>query len=145
MAQAKTGDKARVHYSGFLEDGSTFDSSLEREPLEFTLGQGMVIPGFEDAVIGMNEGESKTTSIHQENAYGSHKKDLVVILERSQVSPDIDQKVGMQLQLRSPEGTTTDVIITDLTEDTITIDANHPLAGKNLVFEIKLLEILKAV
>ncbi|RMG71787.1 MAG: peptidylprolyl isomerase [Nitrospirae bacterium] len=142
MAQAKSGDRVRVHYSGFLEDGTVFDSSLDRDPLEFTLGEGMVIKGFEDAVMGMNEGESKTISIPSEEAYGPYREDLVAVVERRMVPPDIDPKVGLVLQLRTPDGQVTDVVVTDVTDETITIDANHPLAGKDLIFEIKLMEIL---
>ncbi len=142
MAQAKSGDRVRVHYSGFLEDGTVFDSSLDRDPLEFTLGEGMVIKGFEDAVLGMNEGESKTISIPSDEAYGPYRDDLVAVVERRMVPPDIDPKVGLVLQLRTPDGQVTDVVVTEVTDETITIDANHPLAGKDLIFEIKLMEIL---
>jgi FKBP-type peptidyl-prolyl cis-trans isomerase 2 len=142
MAQAKSGDRVRVHYSGFLEDGTVFDSSLDRDPLEFTLGEGMVIKGFEDAVMGMNEGESKTISIPSDEAYGPYRDDLVAVVERRMVPADIDPKVGLVLQLRTPDGQVTDVVVTEVTDETITIDANHPLAGKDLIFEIKLMEIL---
>ena len=142
MAQAKTGDKVRVHYSGFLEDGTVFDSSLDREPLEFTLGEGMVIKGFEDAVLGMSVGETKTISIPSDEAYGPYREDLVAVVEKNMVPPDIDPKVGLVLQLRTPDGSITDVVVTEVNEDTITLDANHPLAGKDLIFEIKLVEIL---
>ncbi len=142
MAQAKTGDKVRVHYSGFLEDGTVFDSSLDRDPLEFTLGEGMVIKGFEDAVLGMSVGETKTISIPSDEAYGPYREDLVAVVERSMVPPDIDPKVGLVLQLRTPDGSITDVVVTEVNDDTITLDANHPLAGKDLIFEIKLVEIL---
>ncbi len=142
MAQAKSGDRVRVHYSGFLEDGTVFDSSLDRDPLEFTIGEGMVIKGFEDAVMGMNEGESKTISIPSDEAYGPYRDDLVAVVERRMVPADIDPKVGLVLQLRTPDGQVTDVVVTEVTDETITIDANHPLAGKDLIFEIKLMEIL---
>ncbi|NOX20647.1 MAG: peptidylprolyl isomerase [Nitrospirae bacterium] len=142
MAQAKTGDKVRVHYSGFLEDGTVFDSSLDRDPLEFTLGEGMVIKGFEDAVLGMSVGETKTISISSDEAYGPYREDLVAVVERSMVPPDIDPKVGLVLQLRTPDGSITDVVVTEVNDNTITLDANHPLAGKDLIFEIKLVEIL---
>ncbi|HEB75413.1 MAG TPA: peptidylprolyl isomerase [Nitrospirae bacterium] len=142
MVQAKAGDTVRVHYSGFLDDGTVFDSSLDREPFEFTLGQGMVIPGFEDAVVGMDVGETKTVNIPSERAYGPYRDELLVSVERSQVPPDIEPDLGMELQIRTPEGTVTNVTITEMDEESITLDANHPLAGKDLIFEIKLVEIV---
>lgn len=141
MSQAKLGDRVRVHYKLFLNDGTIFDSSLEREPLEFTIGEGMVIPGFENAVIGMNEGETKNISLPPEDAYGPYRNDLVFVVGRSMVPPDIDPQVGMGLQVRSPKGII-NVIITNVTDNTITLDGNHPLAGKDLKFEVKLLNIL---
>ncbi len=142
MAKAKEGDKVKVHYSGFLEDGTIFDSSLEREPLEFTIGQGMLIPGFENAVVGMDEGETKTVQISAEEAYGPRRDELVITINREQVPPDIDPVVGQELQVKTPNGMVADVVVTDVNEETITLDANHPLAGKDLIFEIKLLEIV---
>ncbi|GBE35983.1 FKBP-type peptidyl-prolyl cis-trans isomerase SlyD [bacterium BMS3Bbin07] len=142
MVQVKAGDTVRVHYSGFLDDGTVFDSSLEREPFEFTLGQGMVIPGFEDAVVGMDVGDSKTVNIPTDQAYGPYRDELLVAVERSQVPPNIEPDVGMELQIRTPEGTVTNVTITEMDENSITLDANHPLAGKDLIFEIKLVEIV---
>jgi FKBP-type peptidyl-prolyl cis-trans isomerase 2 len=142
MAQAKKGDIVRVHYRGFLQDGTVFDSSLEREPFEFTLGQGMVISGFENAIIGMNEGETKRVEIKAEDAYGSYRDDLLMIVERSMLPPNIDPIVGMNLRISSPDGNYKVVTVIDVTENTITLDANHPLAGKDLIFEIKLLEII---
>ncbi|NOY39111.1 MAG: peptidylprolyl isomerase [Nitrospirae bacterium] len=142
MVQVKAGDTVRVHYSGFLDDGTVFDSSLEREPFEFTLGQGMVIPGFEDAVVGMDVGDTKTVNIPTDQAYGPYRDELLVAVERSQVPPNIEPDVGMELQIRTPEGTVTNVTITEMDENSITLDANHPLAGKDLIFEIKLVEIV---
>ncbi len=142
MVQAKAGDTVRVHYSGFLDDGTVFDSSLDREPFEFTLGQGMVIPGFEDAVVGMDVGETKTVNIPSERAYGPYRDELLVSVERSQVPPNIEPDLGMELQIRTPEGTVTNVTITEMDEESITLDANHPLAGKDLILEIKLVEIV---
>ncbi|MEC4685760.1 MAG: peptidylprolyl isomerase [Nitrospirota bacterium] len=142
MVQVKAGDTVRVHYSGFLDDGTVFDSSLEREPFELTLGQGMVIPGFEDAVVGMDVGDTKTVNIPTDQAYGPYRDELLVAVERSQVPPNIEPDVGMELQIRTPEGTVTNVTITEIDENSITLDANHPLAGKDLIFEIKLVEIV---
>jgi peptidylprolyl isomerase len=144
MAQAKMNNKVKVHYSGTLSDGTVFDSSLEREPLEFTIGKGMVIPGFENGVIGMNEGESRKVSITSDDAYGPFRDDLVGVIDKSRMPGDIDLEIGMVLQMRSPEGSTTNVTITDISEESVTIDLNHPLAGKDLIFEIKLVEVLQA-
>jgi peptidylprolyl isomerase len=141
MAQAKEGDKVRVQYEGFLDDGSLFDSASEDEPFEFILGEGTVIPGFENAVMGMNEGDEKTVSVGPDEAYGDYRNDLVGVVERSQIPNEIDPEVGMVLQARSPEGAVTNVTVTDLTDDTLTLDGNHPLAGKELKFDIKLVEI----
>ncbi|HHN65998.1 MAG TPA: peptidylprolyl isomerase [Nitrospirae bacterium] len=142
MAKAKEGDTVRVHYSGFLEDGTVFDSSLERDPLEFTIGSGMLIPGFEDAVLGMDVGETKTVQISSDDAYGPRREELVITISREQIPPDIDPVTGQELQVRTPNGMVTNVLVTDVTEDTVTLDANHPLAGKDLIFEIKLVEIV---
>lgn len=142
MAQARIGDTVRVHYTGSLEDGTVFDSSVGSEPMEFTIGQNMMIPGFENAVIGMDEGDSRTVSIPPDEAYGDHNKDLVAVVERSEIPSSINPKTGMMLQATSDEGIVTPVTITEVTEDAVTLDANHPLAGKRLIFEIRLLEII---
>ncbi len=142
MAQAKVGDRVKVHYTGFLEDGSIFDSSLDGEPFELTLGEGMVIKGFEDAIVGMNEGESKTVSIPPEDAYGPYREDLVIVLDRAEVSLGFEPIVNMPLKLQSPDGKVFNVFVKSVTPETIELDANHPLAGKELIFEIKLIEIV---
>ena len=142
MAQAKPGDTVKVHYNGSLEDGTIFDSSLGKEPLTFTLGQGMVIPGFENAVLGMNEGETKTVTIPPEEAYGPYDEDLVVTIERAQIPPHIAPEIGMVLQVTSQDGRVSNVTVTEMTEKTVTLDGNSPLAGKNLTFEIKLESII---
>jgi len=144
MAQAKMNDKVKVHYSGILNDGTVFDSSLEREPFEFTIGKGMVVPGFENGVIGMSEGESRKISIISEYAYGPFRDDLVGVIDKSRIPGDIDLHIGMVLQMRSPKGSATNVTVTDISEAGVTIDLNHPLAGKDLIFEIKLVEVLQA-
>ena len=138
---ASDGDTVRVHYTGTLEDGTTFDTSVGREPLEFTLGEGKMIPGFEKAVYGLTVGKSKTVTIPAEEAYGPHRDDLVIVVEREQLPADLDPKVDQQLQMQQTDGRTAVVIVTDVSETTITIDANHPLAGKDLTFEIELVEI----
>ena len=142
MAQAKAGDKVRVHYEGQLNDGTIFDSSLEREPIEFILGQDTVIPGFEDAVIGMEAGESKDVSIPPEEGFGEYSEDLVVNIEKTILPPEINPELGMQLEVSSEEETPRVFTIADIAEDSITLDGNHPLAGKEIAFKITLLEIL---
>jgi peptidylprolyl isomerase len=141
MAQAKTGDKVKVHYTGRLDDGTVFDSSDNRPPLEFTIGNGEIIPGFEKAVIGMEIGESKSTKIISDQAYGEHRQELVGEVKRNMVPDSLKPEVGQRLEMARPDGQTIPVIITAMTDEAITIDANHPLAGKDLTFEIKLMEI----
>ena len=138
---ASDGDTVRVDYTGTLEDGTTFDTSVGSEPLEFTLGEGNVISGFEKAVYGLQVGKSKTVTIPTEEAYGPHRDDLVIVVEREQLPADLDPKVDQQLQMQQTDGRTAVVIVTDVSETTITVDANHPLAGKDLTFEIELVEI----
>jgi len=142
MAQAKAGDKVRVHYEGQLSDGTIFDSSLEREPIEFILGQDTVIPGFEQAVIGMEAGQSKDVSIPPEEGFGEYSEDLVVNIEKTILPPDINPELGMQLEVSSEEETPRVFTIADIAEDSITLDGNHPLAGAEIAFKIELLEIL---
>ena len=140
-AQAKIGDTVKVHYTGTLEDGSVFDTSLDREPLEFTIGQGQLIPSFEQAVIGMTVGESKTVNIPVEQAYGPYNEELIFVIDRDELLEGMNPEVGQQLQAQQPDGQTRIVTVIDISEISITVDANHPLAGKDLTFEIKLLEI----
>lgn len=139
--EAKHGDTVEVHYTGTLEDGTVFDSSLEREPLEFTLGEGKMIPGFEEAVRGMQVGQSKTVTITADKAYGPHRDDRILLIKREQLPEDLNPEVGQRLQMRQTEGPTIPVIVTEVFETAIVVDANHPLAGKDLTFEIELLEI----
>ena len=141
MAQAKEGDEVQVHYTGKLEDGTVFDTSQEGEPLSFTIGENRVIPGFESAVQGMEPGDSKSTTIEPEQAYGEHREDMVLELEKDQIPEGVEPQVGQQLQLRLENGETVPVLITALGEETVTIDANHPLAGRTLQFEIELVDI----
>jgi peptidylprolyl isomerase len=138
---AKTGDTVKVHYTGILRDGTTFDSSREGEPLEFKLGERMVIPGFEDGILGMNAGDSKRISIPVNEAYGEHNNDLVTVVPRSQVPSNIDLTVGMFLAVRSPEGDIARALVLDITDTEVTLDLNHPLAGEDLIFDIELIEI----
>ena len=142
-AQAKNGDVVQVDYTGTLEDGTVFDTSTSvgREPLEFTLGEGQMIPGFEQAVLGMKVGESKTVTIPADEAYGQYSDDLVVVVNREDLPAGLDPEVGEQLQGPRPDGGTGVCTVTNVTNTTITVDFNSPLAGKNLTFEIKLLSI----
>lgn len=142
MAAAKEGDKVKVHYTGKLADGTVFDSSLEGEPLEFTIGEGKVIPGFEESVRGMQPGHWKNTDIPMELAYGPHRKDMVMVVERQQIPPGLEVKVGQRFQLRTKDSRQPLLVtITEVTSRTVTLDANHPLAGKDLHFYIRLEEI----
>lgn len=142
MSQVKEGDKVKVHYTGTLNDGSVFDSSREREPLEFEIGSGSIIPGFEKAVLELAPGDSTTIEIPSAEAYGEVREDMIITVEREKLPADIDPEVGMQLQLQQPDGGAMPVVVSDLTESHITIDANHPLAGRDLKFEIELVEIV---
>jgi len=139
--QVKDGDIVEVHYKGSLEDGTVFDTSYEREPLEFTLGQDQLIPGFEQAVIGMKIGESKTVTIPAEQAYGLYNNELISVTDRNNLPDGLDPEVGQQLQAQQPDGRTIIVTVIEVSETSITVDANHPLAGKDLTFEIELIGI----
>ncbi len=141
QAQAQQGDTVRVHYTGKLDDGTVFDSSTDGEPLEFTIGEGNIIPGFEVAVVGMSPGDSKIETIPIEQAYGPHREEMVLVIERDQMPPELDPEVGQQLQIQQPSGEAIPVVITDVSDSEVTLDANHPLAGEDLVFEIQLVEI----
>ncbi len=141
MVEAKSGDTVKVHYTVTLEDGTVFETSVEGVPLEFTIGQGQVIPGFEQAVIGMKNGDLKTINIPADQAYGPYRDDLVLVIERGQLPEDLDPEVGQQLQMTQADGEVVRVMVSDVSEATVTIDANHPLAGKDLTFEIELIEI----
>ncbi|MDX2151545.1 MAG: peptidylprolyl isomerase [Bryobacteraceae bacterium] len=144
MTQAKPGDRVRVHYTGTLEDGQVFDSSEAREPLEFQLGEGDVIPGFERAIEGMAVGDSKTERIPAGDAYGPYRDDLRLEVGRNNFPPTLELHEGQRLRLEGPEGQSMAVVVTELTDQTVTLDANHPLAGQDLIFEIELVEILAA-
>jgi peptidylprolyl isomerase len=137
----KQGDTVKVHYTGKLDDGTVFDSSVERDPLEFTIGEGQIIPGFEGAVIGMEAGESKVVVIDSVDAYGPHFEELVQVVDRAQIPDDIELEVGIQLQANHPQGGPLILTITEFSAETVTLDANHPLAGKDLTFEIEVLSI----
>lgn len=141
MAQAKAGDTVQVHYTGKLKDGTVFDSSKDRQPLEFRLGEGSVIAGFEQAVDGMETGQTVTTTVDPENGYGERREDMVLQVESNQLPEDLDPEVGQQLQLQLQNGQQVPVVVTNVENGTVTIDANHPLAGETLVFDIELIGV----
>ena len=142
MKQASDGDKVKVHYTGKLDDGTVFDSSRDRgEPLEFSLGGGQLIKGFNEAVKGMSPGETKTIRIPSDEAYGPPKEALIIKTQRSKISPNIELKEGLHLQMTQSTGTVLNVMITEISGDNVTLDANHPLTGKDLIFDIELVEI----
>ena len=141
MAQAKTGDTVKVHYTGKLEDGTVFDTSNNRDPLQFTIGENQIIPGFEEAVVGMKPGESRTAKIPTDKAYGPHRKEMVMVVNRNQFPADMEPKVDQQLQIRQDDGGRIVVTVTEVSESSVTLDANHPLAGKDMTFDIQLMEI----
>jgi peptidylprolyl isomerase len=142
MAQAKDGDKVRIHYTGTLEDGTTFDSSLDREPLEFVLGEGKVIAGFDAAVLGLEVGEKKSVTIPPTEAYGERNDALVGNIPLTTLPEGMEPEIGVSLELRSPDGNVIPVTITELTETEATLDGNHPLAGETLNFDVELVEIV---
>lgn len=141
MQQAKRGDTVHVHYRGTLDDGSEFDSSAGTDPLVFTIGAGEVIPGFETALEGMATGEKKTQHIPAEEAYGERREELVFEVGRDQMPEGGDVEVGDMLRVGFPDGSSANVQITAMSADAVTLDANHPLAGKNLTFELELMKI----
>ena len=142
MAEAKTGDTVRIHYTGTLSDGSTFDSSEGREPLEFTLGSGQVIPGFDSAVTGMSVGEEQTVEIPCDQAYGQSDPARQQPFPRDKFPEGMPIEVGARLQLSGPEGQPIPVTIAEVSETEVILDANHPLAGEDLTFRIELVEIV---
>jgi len=141
MSQAKSGDNVKIHYTGTLEDGTEFDSSAGREPLAFALGTGQVIAGFDNAVDGMTVGESKTVTIPADEAYGDRTEQLVQEVPKTALPEEMKPEVGMQLQSQTPDGQVMNLVVTGIAEETVTVDANHPLAGKALTFAIELVEI----
>ena len=141
MSVIESGSTVKVHYTGTLTSGEVFDSSEGRDPLEFTMGQGMLIPGFEKAIMGLKVGDSTKTEIPAEEAYGESNPEMVVKVSKSQLPPEMEPQVGMQLQLNQPDGQPIPCVVAGIEGDEVTIDANHPLAGKDLVFEIEVVEI----
>jgi peptidylprolyl isomerase len=141
MTTAKQGDTVHIHYSGALDDGTVFDSSAGRDPLSFTIGSGQVIPGFEEAVIGMAIDEKKNVTIPVDKAYGPRNEELIMTVPKEQVPPDLNPEVGQKLQMQGPNNTPVVVEVTEVAEEHIKLDANPPLAGKDLIFDIELVEI----
>jgi peptidylprolyl isomerase len=139
MAEARQGDTVKVHYTGKLADGTVFDTSQGREPLQFTIGEHQVIAGFEEAVVGMSEGQEKTAEIPIDQAYGQRDERLVTAVGRDRMPPDVS--LNDRLQVRRPDGKAFVVMVTGLSKQSATLDANHPLAGKDLTFDIELVGI----
>ncbi|WP_093010197.1 FKBP-type peptidyl-prolyl cis-trans isomerase [Roseivivax halotolerans] len=144
MTEVKTGDTVQIHYTGTLTDGSTFDSSEGRDPLEFTVGSGQIIPGLDKAMTGMSVGEKKTVAIPADEAYGQRQDEALQAVPREQIPADIPLDIGTQLQVQTPNGQVMPVTVAEVTEEQVTLDANHPLAGKDLNFDIELVDIKAA-
>jgi len=142
MRQAREGDRVKIHYTGRLEDGTVFDSSEGRPPLDFIIGDGMIMPGIENGVIGMVIDSEKTVEISPEEAFGCRREELVTELDRKIIPENLDPEIGQQLEVRQPDGKSLIVTVLDLKEDTVTLDGNHPLSGQTLLIDIKLLEII---
>jgi peptidylprolyl isomerase len=144
MSQAKSGDTVKIHYTGTLDDGTQFDSSSGRDPLQFTLGSGQVIPGFEKAVEGMTVGDSKTVNIPPEQAYGPRHDQMIQEVPKTALPDDLEPVEGMALQAQGQDGKVINLTITAVQDDSITVDGNHPLAGKALNFDIELVDIARS-
>jgi FKBP-type peptidyl-prolyl cis-trans isomerase 2 len=144
MSEAKRGDTVKVHYTGTLEDDTVFDSSRQRDPLEFTLGSGMVVPGFENLVLGLKEGETAKETAPCDQAYGERRDELQLEVKRADIPADLELSVGMNLRMQAPDGQGASVEVVELNDATVTLDANHPLSGKDLTFEVELVELTPA-
>jgi len=142
MQQVKKGDKIKVHYNGRLNDGQTFDSSSGREPLEFEVGGGMVIKGFDEGVKGMAVGDKKTITIPFDQAYGPRNPDMIIEMPKDRFPKDMELEVGMPLGMSDGQGQQFEVTIIEIKDDSVTLDANHPLAGQDLIFDLELVEII---
>lgn len=142
MPKAEKGNRVKVHYTGTLDDGTQFDSSVGSEPLEFVIGEGMLLPKFEEAVVGLSQGDSTDIKIPAEEGYGIKRDELIISIEKSKLPPSINPEVGMRLQTQTPDGDPMVLNIVEVSDETITVDANHELAGMDLNFNIELVEIL---
>jgi len=140
--EVKKGDTVKIHYTARLKDGEVFESSKGHVPFQFTVGDGSVIPGLEKAIIGMRVGEKKTIEVPPEEGFGPRREELVFKVERNTIPSDIDPFIGQNLQMRHPEGGVVNLVVTDMDDETITLDANHPLAGNTIVFDVELVEIV---
>jgi peptidylprolyl isomerase len=142
LAQAEQGDTVRIHYTGRLEDGTVFDTSRDRDPIQFTIGEGRLMPpGFEQAVVGMRPGESNTVRVPMEDAFGPYREEMVVMVDRDRFPGDLKLEVGQTLEITSSGGQRTLATVTNISDATVTLDANHPLAGKDLILDVRLIEI----
>ena len=141
MQQVQKGDAVSVHYHGKLTDGTTFDSSEGREPLQFTAGSGQVIKGFDEAIIGMQAGDKKTVNIPVVDAYGERNEDMIMEYPKSDFPADMNPEIGMELQMGDDSGNVFPVVIVEVADDVVLLDANHPLAGQDLIFEIEIVSI----
>ncbi len=142
MTEIKDGDTVQVHFTGKLDDGTVFETTRDGDPLEFEIGADEVSPGFEEAVRAMTPGESKSVKVPADKAYGAHRDDMVQVVERGKLPSELEPEVGLALQINYDEKESMVVIITDVTDETVTLDANHPLAGKDLTFDIDFLKIV---
>jgi peptidylprolyl isomerase len=142
MTKAKSGDTVKIQYTGRLDDNSVFETSVDRDPIQLIIGQGRTIPALEEAIIGMETGESKTVEISAEQAYGAYHEELVHTVSRKVLPADMEPKIGKRLKATSMDGLAFSVTIRDISEKSVTMDANHPLAGKDLTFDIELVAIL---
>lgn len=141
MATAENGKTVKVHYTGKLESGDVFDSSKDKDPLEFTMGAGQMIPGFEKGIVGMAEGETKTVTVSPEDGYGEKRDDLIAVYDKSMFPPEIDLKEGMLLESKTDSGQVIPLVVEKIEGDQVTLDANHFLSGKTLIFEIELISV----
>ena len=141
MQQANEGDKVKVHYHGRLSTGETFDSSEGRDPLEFTVGAGQMIKGFDDGVKGMQVGDKKTVEINADDAYGQRDAGNLIEFPKDQFPPNMNAEVGMQLMLSNDQGQQFPVVVVEVKEESVVLDANHPLAGQDLIFDIEMMDI----
>ncbi|MFH1532533.1 MAG: peptidylprolyl isomerase [Pseudomonadota bacterium] len=141
MVKAQRGDKVKIHYICKLEDGQVFDSSHDRDPMEFTIGEEQTIPGIEESTIGMGPGEVKEVTLDSDNAFGERMPEMVQAIERAQLPDDVELNVGQLLQVQGPGGKPAMAMVIELDEEKVVLDGNHPLAGRTLIFEIELIEV----
>jgi peptidylprolyl isomerase len=142
MAEVKHGDTVDVNYTGKLNNGVVFDTSVDREPLRVRIGGEQVIPGFEQAIIGMSPGESKTITIPADEAYGQHRRELIAVIDRDRFPENLQPEIGREFQVQQPGGELFDVTVVEVSEASVVLDANHPLAGEDLTFDICLVQII---